>query len=69
MIPQTFEQWRHCIVNDCGIHLTREFAQRRLRIYQDAKNPETQKFVRRYGQLHLENVINWLKKVGSLCTE
>jgi len=43
MIPQTFEQWKTCIVNDCKINLTKDFAQQRLAVYQDNKNVETQK--------------------------
>ncbi|MFT3901945.1 MAG: hypothetical protein QM727_02175 [Niabella sp.] len=63
MIPQTFEQWVDCIVNRCGINLTKEFAQKRLAIYQDRNNMETQKLVSLYGEQHLENIIHWLKQV------
>ena len=63
MIPQTFEQWKYCIVNDCKINLTKEFAQKRLAVYQDIKNIETQKFLSLYGQQHLNNIIQWLKQI------
>jgi len=63
MIPQTFEQWKQCIVNDCKINLTKDFAQQRLIIYQDKDNVETQKFISLYGQKHLSNIINWLEKI------
>jgi len=48
MIPQTFEQWENCIVNDCKINLTKEFVLTRLEVYNDPKNPETQKFTDLY---------------------
>lgn len=64
MIPQTFEEWKNCIVNDCKINLTKEFAQARLRVYENAKHPETRKFVELYGEQHLNNVIYWYKKIG-----
>lgn len=63
MIPQTFEQWKNCIVNDCKINLTKDFAQQRLAVYQDKKNNETKKNVSLYGEQHLQNIINWFKKI------
>ena len=66
MIPQTFEEWKNCIVNDCKIPLTKEFAQSRLKVYEDGQNKETKEFVRLYGQDHLNNIIYWLKQVISL---
>lgn len=59
----TFEEWRDCIVNDCRIKLTAEFAQKRLAVYENAKSKETQQFVKLYGKAHLRNVIMWLKRV------
>jgi len=50
MIPQTIHDWKNCIVNDCKINLTKEFAERRLGVFQDRKNPETQKFISIYGE-------------------
>ena len=63
MISYTFEEWRNCIVNDCGIKLTKEFAQKRLRVYQNAAHPETRKFVELYGKQHLDNIIHWYKQI------
>lgn len=63
MIPQTFEEWKDCIVNDCKINLTKEFAQQRLAVYQDKRNPETQKFISLYGEQHHANIIHWFNKI------
>ncbi|BDS11568.1 hypothetical protein AsAng_0022820 [Aureispira anguillae] len=63
MIPSTFEQWVHCITNDCKINLTKDFAQKRLAVYQNRNNPETQKFLSLFGEQHLENIINWFKQI------
>jgi len=63
MIPHTFEEWKHCIVNDCKIKLTKEFAQKRLSVYTDKNNPETKKFIQLYGPEHMNNIIHWLKQV------
>lgn len=62
MIPQTFNDWKNCIVNECKINLTREFATKRLAVYQDNKNAETQKFISLYGEQHLQNIISWFNQ-------
>lgn len=64
MIPYTFEEWKNCIVNDCGINLTKEFAIKRLEVYQNSDNPETKKFRELYGAQHLSNVIHWYKAIA-----
>lgn len=63
MIPQNFEEWKNCITKDCKINLTKDFVTKRLDVYQDQKNQETQKFIRLYGEQHLQNIINWYKLV------
>ncbi|MBK9257215.1 MAG: hypothetical protein IPM42_17210 [Saprospiraceae bacterium] len=63
MIPHTFEQWKNCIVNDCKINLTKEFAKERLTVYQDDRNAETKKFTSLYGDLHLQNIVQWLNNI------
>lgn len=63
MIPQTFEQWKNCITNDCKINLTKEFAQSRLSVYLNKENKETQRFISLYGEQHLQNIIYWFKQI------
>jgi hypothetical protein len=63
MIAQTFEAWKHCIEKDCKIVLSKEFAQKRLLVYEQKDHQETQTFIRLYGQQHLNNIIKWLKQV------
>lgn len=63
MIPQTFNDWTNCIVNDCKINLTKDFAQQRLAVYQDKRNAETQKFISLYDEQHLNNIIQWFNQV------
>lgn len=62
MIPQTFDEWQNCIVNDCKIDLTKEFAEKRLAVYTNTNNTETQKFIVLYGEQHLLNIIRWFSK-------
>jgi hypothetical protein len=63
MIPQTFDQWKYCIINDCKINLNKDFAQQRLAVYQDQQNAETKKFKALYGEQHLLNIIQWFQQI------
>lgn len=63
MIPNTFNEWKDCIVNHCKIPLTKDFATQRLNVYTNRENPETKKFVALYGERHLERIINWLNMI------
>lgn len=63
MVATSFDEWRSCIVNDCKIKLTKDFAKKRLAVYQDRKNKETRDFIALYGEQHLQNIIYWFKQV------
>ena len=65
MKPQTFNDWKKCIVQDCKINLTPEFATIRLQVYQDKQNAETKKFISLYGEQHLQNIITWFNEIAS----
>ena len=63
MVPQTFEEWKNCIVNDCKIKMTKSFAKERLGVYENMNHPETRKFIELYGHQHLSNIVYWYKRV------
>ncbi|MBC8720688.1 hypothetical protein OKW38_002326 [Paraburkholderia sp. MM5496-R1] len=58
-IPQSFDDWQHCIEHECGITLTPAFIQARLAVLGDPDNAETQRFARLYGEVHLQRVLGW----------
>jgi len=63
VIPQNFEDWKFCIEEQCGIPLTLVFAQQRLAIYNNESLPETQRFISRYGQEHLQHIKEWFARI------
>ena len=63
MIPTSYTQWKSCLVNDCKITLTPDFARSRLSVYEDPENRETQKFAQLFGKEHLQNGIGWFRQV------
>lgn len=61
MIPENFETWRDCITLNCGIKLSKAFAQQRLIIYKQLAHSETKEFIRLYGLSHYQNIVTWLE--------
>jgi hypothetical protein len=59
IIPRSFEEWRHCIVIECGIELTADFIDQRISALRNNAEHYTQQFVRLYGNQHHQQVIGW----------
>ncbi|MBB4758538.1 hypothetical protein XarjCFBP7653_05250 [Xanthomonas arboricola] len=62
VIPDSYTAWRHCIEVDCGQPLTASFIARRLASLHDLGDHHTQQFLRRWGQAHLEQAIEWFER-------
>ncbi|TVQ14023.1 MAG: hypothetical protein EA361_08850 [Bacteroidetes bacterium] len=62
MIPQSFEEWKSCLIK-CNISPNAEWARERLKVFTDSAHPETRKFIQSYGEQHLNNVIQWYKQI------
>jgi hypothetical protein len=62
VIPETYAQWHHCITVECGIALTRAFADERLAVWRDPTHEETRRFERIYGAAHRERVLQWFER-------
>ncbi|MGE0311108.1 MAG: hypothetical protein AB7P21_05740 [Lautropia sp.] len=65
VIPQTYEQWHHCITVECGIPLTRAFAEERLAVWSNPAADETRRFEQRFGAAHRERVRQWFAQALS----
>jgi hypothetical protein len=66
MIPESFEQWLHCITAECGIQLKRDFIEERLRELQDRKNIHTAQIIKLYGEQHYSNLISWFNQAAAM---
>jgi len=66
IIPQSYEEWRHCIVVDCGLELSSKFIEQRLSALQDNSEYYTQQFVRKYGQQHHQRVLGWFRQAQKI---
>jgi hypothetical protein len=64
MIPNTYEEWRHCIQDICRIPLTPAFVEERLQALADRQQHGTAQFLRHYGPAHLNRVQTWFAEAG-----
>ena len=62
MIPDTYEEWRHCITITCGIPLTDAYIEKRLRALRSPRDAGTARFRKLYGQHRLDRTIRWFEQ-------
>lgn len=65
VVPQTYEQWRRCIIVNCRVQLTRPYIESRLLALDDAESAENRNFRRLYGDPHFESVRKWFRQALS----
>ncbi|MEM6896528.1 MAG: hypothetical protein AAF576_04065 [Pseudomonadota bacterium] len=63
-IPESYEDWKHCITVSCGIPLTQSYVEERLAALSDATDFNTQKFVERWGEAHLARTLGWFQQAA-----
>lgn len=69
VIPETYEQWHHCITVECGIALTRAFAEERLAALSASVGEEGRRFAQLYGEAHLQRVRAWFEETRRALVE
>ncbi len=62
MIPRTYEEWRSCITEKCGIPLTPDYIAERLRALRDPNDKMTVRFRELYGESQLAQTIAWFER-------
>ncbi len=66
IIPQSYEEWRHCIVVECGLDLTSSFIEERISSLQNDRDSHTRQLARLYGQQHLQKVLSWFMQAQKM---
>ena len=66
IIPQNFEEWRHCILVECGLELTSTFIDERISALKNDGDYYTQQFIQSYGKQHYSKVLAWFKQVREM---
>ena len=63
-IPQTYDDWRECILIRCGLALSRTYINERITELRDVNHARTSEFAKLYGKHHLETTIGWFERAG-----
>lgn len=65
VVPQTYEEWEHCITVKCGIPLTAEFVAKRIVALEDDSDYSTRKFIEHWGEAHHTRTLEWFRQAAS----
>ncbi len=61
-IPQTYEEWHHCITVICKEELTLPYINTRIKSLNSPNNHMTQQFVKLYGEHQRLKSIEWFEQ-------
>ena len=65
IIPETYEQWHHCITVLCQQPLTPDYIDSRIKALNDPQGYMTRKFIELYGDQQRMQTLQWLEKAKS----
>ncbi|MEL7128074.1 MAG: hypothetical protein AAGK23_00865 [Pseudomonadota bacterium] len=64
-MPQTYDEWEHCIVVKCGLALTPEFVSTRIQALMNKNDLHTQKFIEFWGEAHYARTLEWFRQADA----
>lgn len=64
-LPQSYPEWKDCIVNKCRIALTAHYVTERIRTLGKSDSEEAKKFRSLYGEKHLQSVLSWFRQAAT----
>ncbi|MDO6566958.1 hypothetical protein Q4561_07790 [Alteromonas sp. 1_MG-2023] len=62
IIPTNYDEWKHCIVKECGISLTVSFIEARIEAMSNVNNEYTRQFLNCYGKSHYQKTMGWMEQ-------
>lgn len=57
-----YNEWKNCITVSCGIPLTKEYVNTRLKELSDSSNPKTIEFNKIYGEDYTQMIISHFQR-------
>ncbi|MEM8693605.1 MAG: hypothetical protein AAGG57_17205 [Pseudomonadota bacterium] len=63
-VPNTYDEWKHCITVKCEIPLTQRYVAERLAALNDQADFHTQKFIGRWGSKHHARTVAWFEQAA-----
>ena len=64
-LPRTYDEWKYCITVKCGIALTQDYINERLRALSTMNDHATAKFVQMWGAEHHQKTVSWFEQASS----
>lgn len=61
-IPQTYEEWHHCITVICKQELTVSYIDTRIESLNSSKDHMTKKFIELYGESQRIKTLQWFEQ-------
>lgn len=61
-VPSTYNDWRHCITEICGIPLTESYIRERIDALHNPKDYMTSRFVQVYGEAQHQQTLIWFEQ-------
>ncbi|MEM9101384.1 MAG: hypothetical protein AAGB12_03605 [Pseudomonadota bacterium] len=65
IIPQTYNEWHHCITVICNQPLTPKYIEERIHALSNPRDFKTQQFVKLYGEEQRIKTLEWFKQAKS----
>ncbi|KJF94767.1 hypothetical protein UB33_07290 [Photobacterium angustum] len=62
IIPQTYQEWHHCITVICQQPLTLSYVEERIAALNSSKDYMTKKFVQLYGESQRQKTLQWFEQ-------
>ena len=63
-LPSTYDEWKNCITVKCGIALTQDYINERLRALSTMKDDSTAQFVEMRGPEHHQKTVGWFEQAS-----
>ena len=64
-LPRTYDEWKYCITVKCGIALTQDYINERLRALSTTNDHATAKFVEMWGSEHYQKTVSQFEQAAS----
>ena len=66
-IPQTYEEWRHCITVICRQPITGPYIEERIKALNSTTDHMTVRFVQLYGDAQRVKTLEWFERAKHEC--
>ncbi|MEM1196334.1 MAG: hypothetical protein AAGH57_09545 [Pseudomonadota bacterium] len=62
IVPNSYEEWEHCITVKCGVELTADYVAKRIAALQDGNDHYTRKYTELWGDAQRQQTLEWFRE-------